>query len=146
MVRRIPDVSDIEDGFALKRQRENSRARGKAARRVAKEDDHTIPPPPAKHILGTFTLATPISKRAVSDYVRTQARERVLHAEKVKSEYILGSNRDCWDVHTTKDRYWVITSPTNLYSQRYFPGLDFTLSFHVGVTASDHGAVAWGVR
>jgi hypothetical protein len=33
-----------------------------------------------------------------------------------------------------KDRYWVITSPSNLYSQHYFPSLDFTLSFHVGVS------------
>jgi hypothetical protein len=47
----------------------------------------------------------------------------------------LGSDHDCWDVHTNKDRYWVITSPSNLYSQHYFPSLDFTLSFHVGVTA-----------
>ncbi len=67
-----------------------------------------------KHILGSFTLANPTSKRAVSDYVETQAQsEKVLHAEKVKSEHILGSDHDCWDVHTNKDRYWVITSPSN---------------------------------
>jgi hypothetical protein len=42
---------------------------------------------------------------------------------------------DCWDVHTNKDRYWVITCPTNLYPQKYFPSLDFTLSFHIGVSA-----------
>jgi hypothetical protein len=58
----------------------------------------------------------------------------VQHAEKIKSEYLLGSEYDCWDVHTQRDRYWVITSPSNLYSQRFFPSLDFTLSFHVGVT------------
>jgi hypothetical protein len=40
-----------------------------------------------------------------------------------------------WDVHTTGDRYWVITNPTNLYSQQLFPSMDYTLSFHVGVTA-----------
>src|ERR1700720_4788848 len=111
MRRRRPDLSDIEDGFALKHQRANARARGKKGRR-SPEDSHTIPPPPAKHILGSFTLANPTSKRAVSDYVETQARgEKVLHAEKVKSEHILGSDHDCWDVHTSKDRYWVITSP-----------------------------------
>lgn len=131
----MANVSDIEDGFALKRRREKGRARGKKPRR-APRGEHTIPPPPAKHILGSFTLANPTSKRAVSDYVETQARgEKVLHAEKVKSEHILGSDHDCWDVHTNKDRYWVITSPSNLYSQHYFPSLDFTLSFHVGVTA-----------
>jgi hypothetical protein len=26
-------------------------------------------------------------------------------------------------------------SPTKLYSQHYFPSLDFTLSFHIGVMA-----------
>jgi hypothetical protein len=131
----MADVSGIEDGFALKRRRENARASGKKGRR-APRGEHTIPPPPAKHVLGSFTLANPTSKRAVSDYVETQARgEKVLHAEKVKSEHILGSDHDCWDVHTNKDRYWVITSPSNLYSQHYFPSLDFTLSFHVGVTA-----------
>ena len=89
-----------------------------------------------KHILASFTLANPTSKRAVSDYVETQARgEKVVHAEKIKSEHILGTDHDCWDVHTNKDRYWVVTSPSNLYSQQYFPSLDFTLSFHVGVTA-----------
>ena len=129
------DVSDIEDGFALKRRREKGRAGGPSRRRPLR-DHHTIPPPPAKHILGTFTLANPTSKRAVADYVETQARgEKVQHAEKVKSERILGSDHDCWDVHTNKDRYWVITSPANLYSQKYFPSLDYTLSFHIGVTA-----------
>jgi hypothetical protein len=131
----MANVSDIEDGFALKHRREKGRAPGKKRRR-APRGEHTIPPPPAKHILGSFTLANPTSKRAVSDYVETQARgEKVLHAEKVKSEHILGRDYVCWDVHTKKDRYWVITSPSNLYSQRYFPSLDFTLSFHVGVTA-----------
>ena len=127
-------LSDIDDGFAAKRRREKGRTRKKPRRPAA--SDHTIPPPPAKHILGSFTLANPTSKRAVSDYVETQARsEKVSHAEKVRSEHILGRDHDCWDVHTNKDRYWVITSPSNLYSQHYFPSLDFTLSFHVGVTA-----------
>src|SRR5882724_6005473 len=128
----MADMSDIEDGFALKRQRKNAKAQKKKRPR----GECTIPPRPVKHILGSFTLANPTSKRAVSDYVESQARdEKVLYAEKMKSEYILGGDRDCWDVHTNKDRYWVITAPTNLYSQQYFPSLDFTLSFHVGVTA-----------
>jgi hypothetical protein len=36
-------------------------------------------------------------------------------------------------VTTDKDRWWVITNLTNLYSQRHFPSLDYTLSFHVGL-------------
>jgi hypothetical protein len=128
-------LSDIEDGFALKHRRKKRRTLTKKQRREPR-GDHTIPPPPAKHILASFTIANPTSKRAVSDYVETQARgERVLHAEKVKSERILGIDHDCWDVHTDTDRYWVITAPSNLYSQHYFPSLDFTLSFHIGVTA-----------
>jgi hypothetical protein len=35
----------------------------------------------------------------------------------------------------TGERYWVITNPTNLYSQRLFPSADYTLSFHVGLAA-----------
>jgi hypothetical protein len=42
---------------------------------------------------------------------------------------------DAYDVHTGGEGYWVITQPTNLYSHRLFPSLDYTLSFHVGVTA-----------
>src|SRR5882672_554611 len=125
-------VSDIEDGFSMKRSRENVRKR----KRKGVKGECTIPPPPSKHILSTYTLSSPRSKRAISDYVMTQARdEKVLHAEKVKSEHVVGNDYDCWDVHTSKDRYWVITSPTNLYSQHYFPSLDYTLSFHIGVMA-----------
>src|SRR5258708_3020689 len=42
---------------------------------------------------------------------------------------------DAWDVYTDKARWWVITSPTNLYRQDLFPSLDYTISFHVGVMA-----------
>jgi len=119
-------VSEVEDGFALKRRRDEGKKR-------KVKGECTIPPPPVKHILSSYTMSNPISKRAVSDYVEIQAREKVQHAERVMTEHVLGHDHDCWDVHTDKDRYWVITSPTNLYSQHYFPSLDFTLSFHIGV-------------
>lgn len=93
-------VSDVEDGFALKRARENAR---KGKRRMVK-GEHTIPPPPVKHILSSYTMSNPISKRAVSDYVEIQTREKVQHAERVMTEHILGHDHDCWDVHTNKDR------------------------------------------
>jgi len=130
----MADMSNIEDGFAFKRRREKARP-GTKKRSKTPHGEHTIPPHPVKPILASFTLANLTSRRAVSDYVEIQAREKVLHAEKVKSENVMGRDHDCWDVHTNKDRYWVITSPTNLYSQEYFPSLDFTLSFHIGVTA-----------
>jgi hypothetical protein len=114
-------VSEVQDGFALKRQRD------KGQKRKVK-GECTIPPPPVKHILSSYTMSNPISKRAVSDYVEIQAREKVQHAERVMTEHVLGHDHDCWDVHTNKDRYWVITSPTNLYSQHYFPSL-ITLSW-----------------
>jgi hypothetical protein len=123
-------VSEVKDGFALKRQRENAR---KGKKRKVK-GECTIPPPPVKHILSSYTMSNPISKRAISDYVETQARdEKVQYAERIMSEHVVGNDYDCWDVHTDKDRYWVITNPTNLYSQYYFPSLDYTLSFHIGV-------------
>lgn len=62
----MADMSDIEDGFALKPLRKKARARGKKQRRTPR-GAHTIPPPPVKHILGSFTLANPTSKRAVCD-------------------------------------------------------------------------------
>lgn len=76
------------------------------------------------------------AEKDIADYVRTQARdETVLNVERVKTEYVLGVPYEMWDVATDKDRWWVITNATNLYSQRHFPSLDYTLSFHVGLMA-----------
>jgi hypothetical protein len=127
-------MSDIEDGFAMKRKRDKKHGKKRGKKRTINREDCTIPPEPAKHILSSFTLSNPSSKRAITNYVEIQARERVLHAEKIKTEHLFDRDYDCWDVHTDKDRFWVITAPTNLYSQRLFPSLDFTLSFHVGVS------------
>ena len=38
-----------------------------------------------------------------------------------------------WDVHTRRDRWWVITNPTNLYRQRDFPEADVAFTFHLGL-------------
>jgi len=71
----------------------------------------------------------------IRSYIEWQsADETVKHLEKVCSESIFGQSMDAWDVRTNKNRWWVITNPTNLYSQRLFPSLDYTISFHVGVT------------
>jgi hypothetical protein len=87
-----------------------------------------------KHILKSYTLLNPSNAKEIGDYVEWQARgEKVQHAEKIKTEHLLGRAYECWDVHTQRERYWVITTPTNLYSQELFPSLDYTLSFHVGV-------------
>jgi hypothetical protein len=59
----------------------------------------------------------------------------VNHAERVATETIFGRRHEVWDVHTDKARWWVITQPTNLYSQAAFPSMDYTISFHVGLMA-----------
>jgi len=74
------------------------------------------------------------SENDIANYVHGQAPdEDVLHVEKVKTEYIIGESYEIWDVTTDKNRWWVITNLTNLYSQKHFPSLDYTLSFHVGL-------------
>src|SRR5258708_3653423 len=76
-------------------------------------------------------------KHAITEYVESQAKkddEKVLHLEKVKTESTLNGKLDAWDVYTDRSRYWVITNPTNLYAQELFPGLDYTITIHVGVT------------
>jgi hypothetical protein len=122
------DISEIEDGFALRRGVRKKKKKAKF------EDECTIPPAIPKHVLSTLVMSSPRSKKAIADYVEVQAREKVLHTEKIKTEYVLGHDYECWDVHTNKDRYWVVTDPTNLYSHDLFPSLDYTLSFHIGVT------------
>src|SRR3954454_20852129 len=53
--------------------------------------------------------------------------------QKVYSEAVLNTRHDVWDIHTNKDRWWVITGGTNLYSQEQFPNMDLALTFHVGL-------------
>ncbi|HKY41530.1 MAG TPA: hypothetical protein VJM50_00430, partial [Pyrinomonadaceae bacterium] len=73
----------------------------------------------------------------IREYVEWQSHgdEAILHVEKVASERVFGREYDVWDVHTDKERWWVITNPTNLYSQALMPSLDYTLSFHIGLMA-----------
>jgi len=74
------------------------------------------------------------SEQDITNYVEGQARDEIVqHAERVKQEVVLGDTYEIWDVTTDKDRWWVITNLTNLYSQKHFPSLDYTLSFHIGL-------------
>ena len=95
--------------------------------------DHPVPP----NELGRYSIdRDPHSERDIASYVEGQASdETVQHVERVKREIVLGDVYDIWDVTTDKDRWWVITNLTNLYSQKYFPSLDYTLSFHIGLMA-----------
>jgi hypothetical protein len=76
------------------------------------------------------------SVEEIAAYVEGQSPgEKVKHTEKVMTQAVLGRKYECWDVRTNKSRLWVITSPTNLYEQKLFPSLDYTLSFHIGLMA-----------
>jgi hypothetical protein len=70
----------------------------------------------------------------VTEYMRSQAPDLTVEfVQKAYSENVLHVRHDVWDVHTNIDRWWVITSPTNLYSQEQFPNMDLALTFHVGL-------------
>ena len=98
--------------------------------------DCTIPPAIPDTALPDLLFKRDMdAETLVRRYVEREGKEEVTHAERVTTEYALGRKLEAWDVRTTKGRWWVITSPTNLYSQELFPSLDYTISFHVGVTA-----------
>src|SRR2546426_1113268 len=100
------------------------------------EGECVIPPAIPDTALPDLVLERDLdSEAAIRSYVEHEGHEQVTHAERIRTEYALGRKYDAWDVRTTKGRWWVITSPTNLYSQELFPSLDYTISFHVGVTA-----------
>jgi hypothetical protein len=78
--------------------------------------------------------APPEETQHVLDYMQQEAPDlAVTFSQKVYSENVLHVRHDVWDVHTNKDRWWVITEPTNLYAQEQFPNMDLALTFHVGL-------------
>jgi hypothetical protein len=74
-------------------------------------------------------------RREIEEYLRSQSGPdfEVEHVEKLTSEYVLGHEYSVWDAHTNEGRWWVITNPTNLYSQDLIKSMDIALSFHVGL-------------
>ena len=115
----------------------------KTRRRVPRTPAHkvengecVIPGAMPEEALSDFVLKSRDEEAVqIRSYVECQAQgEKVKHLERVASESIFGQRMDAWDVRTNKHRWWVITNPTNLYSQQLFPSLDYTISFHVGVT------------
>ena len=77
--------------------------------------------------------ATKRQTDAIRAYVEGQAHEEVVHLEKAASELVGPVRHDMWDVHCTDSRWWVITEPTNLYSQEDFKSRDVALTFHIGL-------------
>lgn len=71
---------------------------------------------------------------SVREYFEWQAPDlQVTFMQKVYSEAVMNTRHDVWDIHTNKDRWWVITGNTNLYSQQQFPNMDLALTFHLGL-------------
>src|SRR3954447_18951239 len=93
--------------------------------------DHPVPP----ELLARYSPdRDPDSEQDIARYVEIEADdETVQHVELIKTEYVLGDAYEVWDVTTDKGQWWVVSNPTNLYSQKHFPSLDYTLSFHVGL-------------
>lgn len=100
-------------------------------------DDCVLPPPPlaADDLARYSPNRDPDSEKDIALYVEGQSRgdEVVQNVELIKTEIVVGQKYQIWDVITDKDRWWVIDNFTNLYSQKSFPSLDYTLSFHVGL-------------
>ena len=83
---------------------------------------------------GRLLPATQDEIDSVRSYMEWQAPDLTVEfVQKVYCEQVLSHRHDVWDVHTNKDRWWIITNPTNLYSQEQFPNMDLALTFHVGL-------------
>jgi hypothetical protein len=103
----------------------------------------TIPETPSIEAMTHVAFQEPDHERdEIAEYVEWQSNKsgkkdvEVTYLERLKSEVIFGTEHVAWDVHTDEPgRWWVITGPTNLYSQELFPSLDYTFSLHVGLMA-----------
>jgi hypothetical protein len=100
-------------------------------------DECTIPEPVDPEALERYNLnRSPYDGvEDIRRYMRGEAPdEEVTYTERITVERVLDRDVEVWDVHTTGERYWVLTNPTNLYAQRLFPSADYTLTFHIGLT------------
>lgn len=89
---------------------------------------------PAEELAKYTVDNDPHAESDISTYVKGQAPDEIIqYVEKIKQEFVIGDKYEIWDVTTDKNRWWVITNLTNLYSQKHFPSLDYTLSFHIGL-------------
>lgn len=100
-------------------------------------DDCVLPPPPlaAEDLARYSPNRDPDREKDIALYVENESlgEEVVQNVELVTTEIVAGEKYEIWDVTTDKERLWVISNPRNLYSQKSFPSLDYTLSFHVGL-------------
>ena len=70
----------------------------------------------------------------IQDYWEAQwPNDPLIHLEKAASERVGSVPHDIWDLHAESGRWWIVTNPTNLYSQDDFKSRDVVLTFHVGL-------------
>lgn len=120
-----------------KKNGKHSPANGNGRKATPARGECTIPPTiPHTALPGLVFKRDDDAERRIREYVEWQAPdEKVTHAERVAVENVMGTKHEAWDVRTDKARWWVITGPTNLYSQELFPSLDYTITFHLGLIA-----------
>jgi hypothetical protein len=101
----------------------------KRATRAA-ASDHVIPPGiPIEALPRLVFEQDERSAEEIAEYVEGQSHdEKVLHAEKVMTQNILGRQYRCWDVRTDKTRFWVITHRLTFTTKPYFRAL--TIPYH----------------
>lgn len=83
-------------------------------------------------------MALPEQEEAnVRDYVNNEspADDQVTLVQKVGSRRVLERMHEIYDVHCQKSRWWVISNPTNLYSQDDFPLMEIAFTYHLGLSA-----------
>lgn len=66
-------------------------------------------------------------------YLSQSSTAKINFLQKIYSESVIGCRHDVWDVHASDGRWWIITNPTNLYSQEQFPSMDLAVTFHMGL-------------
>ena len=95
--------------------------------------DHSVPP----EMLKRYSPERDASAEAnIAEYVEWHSyrdNEKDQHVERIKTEYVMSNGYQIWDVTTDQNRWWVIANARNLCSQKHFPSLDYTLSFHIGL-------------
>lgn len=75
-------------------------------------------------------------RRSIEEYFRLESGDddEIVRSEKIATESIYGQRHDVWEIEAKSGRWWVVTSPTNLYTQDDFPSMEIVLSFHIGLT------------
>lgn len=82
-----------------------------------------------------MAVEAPNVRDEVRAYIESELGARkIRHVERVAIEHVAGQRIEIWDVHVTeRDRWWVLTNPMNLYSQKDLKSRDVALTFHIGL-------------